>query len=141
MMIRFQLALLVAVLMYVPAQAQSGGPAIAYTASNLNMRTGPGTNYPVITTLPRGANVTVFGCTPDYSWCDAAFVDVKGWVSGRYLSYGVRGSYYGQPLPRTGVIVGVPRYTARSYTIYPRPRVVARPARPAPYRGYPRRFY
>lgn len=141
MLIRLSLVLLAAVLMYAPAAAQSGGPAIAYTTSNLNMRTGPGTNYPVITTLPQGAGVTVFGCTADFKWCDAAFTNVKGWVSGKYLSYGVNGAYYGQPLPRSGVYVGVPRYGARNYTVYPRPPVVVHPVRPVPYPAYPRRAY
>ena len=107
-------------------------PAIAYTTANLNMRAGPGTNYPVLTTLPQGAGVTVFGCTADFQWCDAAFTTVKGWVSGKYLSYGVQGRYYGQPIPRSGIYVGVPRYQ-RNYPVYGRG-----PVRVQPLPGYRR---
>lgn len=114
-----------------PAIAQSA-PALAYTTGNLNMRTGPGTSYPVITTLPLGANVTVFGCTAGYNWCDAAYGNIKGWVSGNYLTYAVTGRYYRQPIPRTAVYIGVPVIT-RNITIYNppvRPRGYKKPRPP-----------
>ncbi len=138
MLIRLPLALCAVAMMSMPALAQSG-PAIAYTTGNLNMRAGPGTNYPVITTVPRGGGVTVFGCTANFAWCDAAFVHAKGWVSGKYLSYGVQGNYYGRPIPNAGVYVGVPRYY-NNYPVYGRPPAVVRPLRPA-YPRYPRRYY
>ncbi|MEM5583660.1 SH3 domain-containing protein [Roseibium sp. AS2] len=117
MLIRLSLALIAVALTALPAAAQSR-PAIAYTTANLNMRAGPGTNYPVIATVPRGGGVTVFGCTADFRWCDAAFVNMKGWVSGKYLSYGGDGIYYGRPLPSAGIHLGVPRYRG-NYRIYP----------------------
>lgn len=123
---RLPLALLAIFSFSMPVVAQSGGPAIAYTTANLNMRAGPGTNYPVITTVPRGGGVTVFGCTADFRWCDAAFTNVKGWVSGKYLSYGGQGAYYGRPIPNSGVYVGVRRYHG-NYPIYRRPPVAVRP--------------
>ncbi|GAB4515196.1 MAG: hypothetical protein Tsb0019_13720 [Roseibium sp.] len=138
MLIRLSLAFVAVVLTVLPAAAQSR-PAIAYTTADLNMRTGPGTNYPVITTLPRGAGVTVFGCTPEFRWCDAAFVNARGWVSGRYLSYGGNGIYYGRPIPNAGVHIGVQRYY-RDYPIYGRPPVAVRPVRPYPYRPYYPRY-
>jgi uncharacterized protein YraI len=116
MLIRFSLALAAIVMMALPAVAQSR-PAIAYTTANLNMRAGPGTNYPVIATVPRGGGVTIFGCTADFGWCDAAFTNVKGWVSGKYLSYGGEGIYYGRPIPSAGINLGVQRYY-RDYPIY-----------------------
>lgn len=54
MLIRFSLAFAAIVMMVLPASAQSR-PAIAFTTANLNMRAGPGTNYPVMATVPRGA--------------------------------------------------------------------------------------
>lgn len=139
MVTRFSLALVTAALVVLPAAAEAAGPAVAYTTANLNMRAGPGTNYPVITTVPRGGGVTVFGCTADFSWCDAAFANAKGWVSGRYLSYGGNGIYYGRPIPNAGIGIGVPRYY-RDYPIYGRPPVVVRPGRPYPYRPYSPRY-
>lgn len=143
MLIRLSLTMIAVILTALPAAAQSR-PAIAYTTANLNMRAGPGTNYPVIITVPRGGGVTIFGCTPDYKWCDAAFTNAKGWVSGKYLNYGGDGGYYGQPIPNSGVYIGVPRYQ-RNYPDYRRPPVVVQPVRPAPYRprypGYPPRYF
>ncbi|MEP3431333.1 MAG: SH3 domain-containing protein [Roseibium sp.] len=128
MLIRLPIALLAFALLSVPALAQSR-PAIAYTTANLNMRAGPGTSYQVITTLPVGAGVTIFGCTADFKWCDAAFTTVKGWVSGKYLSYGGEGIYYGQPIPNTGIRLGVRRYH-QNYPVYSRPPVAVQPIRP-----------
>jgi len=142
MLIRISLALIAAAMLALPSAAQAGGPAIAYTTADLNMRTGPGTNYPVITTLPRGGAVTVFGCTPGFRWCDAAFVNARGWVSGRYLAYGGNGAYYGRPIPNAGVYLGVPRYY-RNYPIYRRgPRIAVPPYPYRPYNpGYPPRYF
>ncbi|MCX2725120.1 SH3 domain-containing protein [Roseibium salinum] len=74
---RAPLAILGLLALALPAAAQPR-PAIAYTTANLNMRTGPGTNYPVVATVPRGGGVTIFGCTPDFTWCDAAFTNARG---------------------------------------------------------------
>ncbi|MEP3045633.1 MAG: SH3 domain-containing protein [Roseibium sp.] len=128
MFIRLAYTLSVFALLSVPAIAQSR-PAIAYSTANLNMRAGPGTNYQVITTLPVGAGVTIFGCTADFKWCDAAFTNVKGWVSGKYLSYGGAGIYYGRPIPSTGINLGVPRYY-QNYPVYGRSPVAVQPIRP-----------
>ncbi|GGB38384.1 hypothetical protein GCM10011316_08050 [Roseibium aquae] len=122
---RLAFACVVLTLFAVPALAQTR-PAIAYTTADLNMRAGPGTNYPVLTTLPRGAGVTIFGCTADYGWCDAAFTTARGWVSGRYLSYAAEGPYYGSPIPNAGGYIGVRRYH-RNYPVYRQPPVVVRP--------------
>ena len=116
MVIRFSLALLATVLAVLPADAQSR-PAIANTTADLNMRTGPGTTYPVIITVPRGGTLTLFGCTATFSWCDAAFADAKGWVSGKYLIFAGSGIHHGQPIPTAGINLGLPRYH-RDYTIY-----------------------
>ncbi|GAA0786054.1 hypothetical protein E1180_02980 [Roseibium denhamense] len=141
---RIPLAVLAILIMSVPALAQSR-PAIAYTTANLNMRAGPGTNYPVLTTIPRGGGVTIFGCTADYRWCDAAFTTTKGWVSGKYLSYGGDGIYYGRPIPNAGASVGVQRYH-RNYPVYGGPAIANQPYRPYPYpyrdyTPYPRRYF
>jgi len=47
------------------------GAAMAYPASttaDLNLRTGPGTQYRVIGSMPRGARVDVAGCSR--GWCE-----------------------------------------------------------------------
>lgn len=63
-----------------------GGAAWAYPAQvsrDLNLRTGPGTNYEVIATMPGGAVVDVEGCRD--SWCRVDYRGRAGWASARYL--------------------------------------------------------
>lgn len=130
---RVPFALISFLFLLAPSVSQAAGPAIAYTTADLNMRAGPGTNYQVLATVPRGGGVTVFGCTPDRGWCDAAFVNVRGWVSGRYLAYGAYPAYPAYPVAPPVVVS---------------PPVVVRPVNPypyrpyyRPYRPYPRRYY
>ncbi len=59
--------------------------ANAYATGNVNMRTGPGTEYGRIATVPAGAGVTIHGCLRGYSWCDVRFAGRRGWVSSNYL--------------------------------------------------------
>lgn len=53
----------------------------ARTTANLNLRTGAGTDNPVITVIPNGAVVTVTGDP----WYPVAVAGTSGWVSGAYL--------------------------------------------------------
>lgn len=66
-----------------PALAQS-----AVTVADLNMRTGPSTQYPVITVVRRGSPVQLHSCTQGSSWCHVSHRGATGWVSGRYLEFG-----------------------------------------------------
>jgi uncharacterized protein YraI len=40
--------------------------ANGYTIGDVNMRTGPGINYPRIAIIPRGARVTIRGCVRNH---------------------------------------------------------------------------
>jgi uncharacterized protein YraI len=66
-----------------PAAAEA---ADGFTTGDVNMRAGPGTQYPRIMVLPRGAPVEIYGCLRGYSWCDVGYYRERGWVSSRYLS-------------------------------------------------------
>lgn len=63
------------------AGVASAAPAI--TQSAVNMRAGPGTQYPVVTTLPARAAVDVAGC--DGSWCQVSWNGADGYVNAGYL--------------------------------------------------------
>lgn len=52
---------------------------------NVNMRAGPGTQFSVITTIPAGAPIEVFGCE---RWCRVAYGGREGYVSGNYVRTG-----------------------------------------------------
>lgn len=66
--------------------ALSAGAAAAAPAtveSGLNLRSGPGTEYAVIDTMPAGARVDVGGCTG--GWCQVSFNGEQGYASRAYL--------------------------------------------------------
>ena len=72
--------------------------ANGYTTGSVNMRTGPGVNYPRIAVIPRGAGVTIRGCVRDHRWCDVSWRGWRGWVSARYLVW----TRYRRPIYRPG---------------------------------------
>lgn len=68
------------------ALAQGGDASTAY---QLNMRTGPGTGFAVIVTLPAGTALTLEARNADTSWLLAHTLDgaQRGWVASLYLTY------------------------------------------------------
>lgn len=89
-----------------PTEAAAQNTAVVVT--DLNVRTGPGTGYPRIRTLPGGTSVQVEGCTPD-NWCEIVAYRVRGWVSGNYLDGYGRPSYQAAPPPAI-IIQPYPEY-------------------------------
>lgn len=81
--------------------------ADGFSTGNVNMRAGPGTQYPVITTVYAGTPVEVIGCLSDWSWCDIAWGGARGWVSANYLQLGYedRRVYVADYGPRIGLPV------------------------------------
>ena len=78
-----------------------GGALLSSTAAlagpgnvigNVNMRTSPGAQYPIITTIPAGAPIQVFECE---NWCQVGFAGTYGYVSAGYIAGG-----YTEPAPR-----------------------------------------
>ena len=93
-----------------PSMAAAGN---GYATGSVNMRSGPGTQFTVITTVHAGAPVTINGCGG--GWCDVVWGGVRGWCSDNYISFG---SYsppvYVQPAP---VYVAPPVYVQRAPSI------------------------
>ena len=75
--------------------AASAAPALV--TGDLNLRTGPGPHYGVLTVLPGGATVNVRGCAD--GWCRIAWRGGYGFASSRYLDLG-GGPVYAAPPPR-----------------------------------------
>jgi uncharacterized protein YraI len=69
-----------ALLAIVPAANAAPGTV----TSNVNVRSGPGTNFAVVSTARRGTQVDVQQC--QQSWCYVQGRGVTGWVSANYLS-------------------------------------------------------
>lgn len=67
-----------------PALAQQNG--IITNAARVNLRSGPGAGFPVVTVLARGQQVNVLSQNADGSWVQVQlFTGVSGWVNARYV--------------------------------------------------------
>lgn len=67
-----------------PGQNQSGNAVVA--TDTLNVRGGPGTNYPVIGQLAQGDAVQIIGRNGDSKWVKIAAQGVdQAWISAQYL--------------------------------------------------------
>ena len=100
------------------AGAAAAAPAVV--ESGVNLRSGPGTGYAVIDTMPAGARVDVTSCTG--GWCHVAYNGEEGYASRSYLDlqaatvapgyeyYGPAYGYYGydQPYYAYGYDYGYP---------------------------------
>lgn len=62
-------------------------------AVDLNMRAGPSTEFPIVTTIPGDSAVTIYGCVRGYSWCDVSWRGDRGWVYSDYLQTRYRDRY------------------------------------------------
>jgi uncharacterized protein YraI len=108
-------------LMAAVAASTAGLPAIAeaapaFSTGNVNMRSGPSTQYPPVIVIPVGSQVDIRGCLSGSNWCDVAYAGYRGWVSGSYLqaSYSQRRVYvdpeYYRPLGIPTVTFSIGRY-------------------------------
>src|SRR5262245_26939873 len=66
------------------ALAVVGQKARVTASSGLNLRTGAGTGYSVILTMPQGAEVSVIGASS--GWYKVTYGSHTGWCSGLYLT-------------------------------------------------------
>src|SRR2546430_11969535 len=78
----------------------------AFTTRSVNVRAGPDTSYPAVATLGGGSPVQVMGCLDDWSWCDVAFEDNRGWVYAPDVTYEYDGGYV--PLYTYAPSLGIP---------------------------------
>jgi|APCry1669189241_1035207.scaffolds.fasta_scaffold14785_3 uncharacterized protein YraI len=80
-------------------------PQLAYAAKQVNLRAGPGMEYPVIAILLAGVPVTVQGCVADYHWCDVEAGPSRGWVYGANIAYPYQGANV--PVISYGAMIGI----------------------------------
>ena len=64
--------------------AYAATQATAFT--DLNLRSGPGPMYDIVTVIPTDGVVTVDGCLEAANWCKVMFDGTEGWASGDYLT-------------------------------------------------------
>jgi len=65
----------------------------AVTTDSTSVRAGPDSAYPEVAELDPGTPVQVMGCLDDWSWCDVAFEDMRGWLYSPDITYEYEGGY------------------------------------------------
>jgi len=93
------------ILVAVAALATAAGVGAAnadpgYATANVNMRSGPDTDFPSLGVIPEGEPIRVEGCLRDESWCDVSWGPDRGWVYSEYIAFDNRGEMV--PLPDYG---------------------------------------
>ena len=83
----------ISVIFVAPAHAAPPRPN-GYPVTNVNLRAGPSTDFPVIVTVPGRAPISILGCLADYGWCDVFFQGNRGWMRSIYLAGWYQGYYY-----------------------------------------------
>jgi len=88
---------------------------LAYAAKQVNLRAGPGMEYPVVAILLAGVPVTVQGCVADYRWCDVEAGPSRGWVYAGNIVYPYQGANV--PVLSSGAMIGIGilAYSVASY--------------------------
>lgn len=91
--------------------AVGGGASAANAAQGvvtipLNLRAGPGTDYPVVAVMSAGDGVEIYGCLSGWGWCDIFWRGFRGWAAGSYLQV-VYGSQL-SPVYQYGGAIGIP---------------------------------
>jgi hypothetical protein len=64
---------------------------LATAMTPLNIRSGPGPEYPVIGAIPTNGQAVVLGCIEGSQWCQITYNATQGWAFAQYLqSAGIR---------------------------------------------------
>jgi uncharacterized protein YraI len=64
------------------AQAQT----IAIANTDLNIRSGPGPEHPIIANMGANRRATVIGCVEGSLWCQVSFRGIQGWAYSQYMT-------------------------------------------------------
>lgn len=77
-------------------QPDLGGSQVVVNTGNLNIRTGPGSQFTVVTRVPGGTILTPLGVTPDNVWYLVEGTFGRGWVASQFTVF--RGSFDNIPV-------------------------------------------
>jgi uncharacterized protein YraI len=75
----------------------SAQAAPGFSTADVNIRTGPDTEFPSVGVIPEGDEIEIAGCLRDESWCDVIWAGNRGWVYSEYLAFEQRGGYVSLP--------------------------------------------
>lgn len=116
------------------ASAAFASPALVI--SDLNLRSGPGTQYRSVGVVPGGSTVNVFEC--QRGWCAVSAFGRNGFVNDNYLDFGGPMRGYGPPPPPPPPVVYERPVYGPGYG--PPPPYAYGPPPPPYYRHYNRRY-
>jgi uncharacterized protein YraI len=107
----------------VPAAFSLDTPHVVINASFLNIRSGPGAQFTIVTTLSGGTEIAVLGMTPDNVWFLVLGAFGQGWVNSEFTIF--RGSIASVPIiPYTsaaGLLSNPTAIISGSVTLYAAP--------------------
>jgi uncharacterized protein YraI len=86
--------------------ASPAAALMAYATAHLNLRSGPGFQYPVVGQVQYKSPAEVTGCILDFSWCSVNVGGVSAWASAQYLTTNVDGVI--ETINTTGAVLGIP---------------------------------
>lgn len=72
----------------------AGAETMATASTDLNLRSGPGPTYEILSVIPAAQPVAVSGCLAQGPWCQVAYNGTNGWASGDYLTAMVEAPIY-----------------------------------------------
>jgi uncharacterized protein YraI len=58
----------------------------AVAVTDLNMRAGPGSHHPIVTTIQSNGQVEIIGCLEEGRWCQVNWQGHQGWSYSEYLA-------------------------------------------------------
>jgi uncharacterized protein YraI len=87
----------------------------AVATTDLNMRAGPGPQFPVISTISADGGVDIHGCTASGRWCDVTAGSMRGWAYAEYLAFDMSGTRVVLPQATTQVQVPTVTYETATY--------------------------
>jgi uncharacterized protein YraI len=102
----------------VAAGVMASTPALAvkaFATVHLNIRTGPGEQFPIAGEMRWNTEGEVSGCTADYMWCQISTANGIGWAAAHYLTTDTnRGP---QTLESDGAQLGIPVVVPEEVTV------------------------
>ncbi len=90
----------------IPLAASATG---GFIRSSINLRAGPGWDYPRVASTQSGERIDILGCTGGWRWCDVSTGPQRGWVAGSYVQFDYQGRLV--PVFEYGERIGVPVVT------------------------------
>jgi len=107
------------------APVRAAGAGTAAVIATVNLRSGPGTDQEIITTIPAGSTIRVASCSGE--WCEVTWNGQSGYAIARNLSIGAprQAGAYG---PRPGYVEGYGPEPYYAPPVYGEPGYYAPPA-------------